>query len=297
MGKFTTSKISKSNGINIVNYSLEKKIDGLHKVLINKRNNTVKIKVSSKILGLDYHKGINLNTIENVCSAINKTGITLDTDFINDSYTNSVDVKNDLFLNLESNKYLEALNSLISPKFAKTKYPSGITFNENIRSQQIRFTCYAKDYEIKGNKAFYHKFPSLINYFDKALRFESRFKNRSTISKYFKSLDLIDILSSKDINFKTLAKVVDKQTNIKQLYDTSNMTNNQEQNFAQIYYLNEVYNGDFNEIMKHIKRKLSPNTKPTFQRAKVKKYLGMINNKVNTNSLPNLIELQSALKE
>lgn len=296
-GKFTISKVTKSKGVNIVNYYLEDKVDGLHRLSVNKNKNTVKIKFSSKILGLDYHKGIDLNTIENVCNQINKSGIILKTDFINDSVTNFVDVKNDLKLNLEPNKYIDSLNSLISPKFAKTRYPSGITFNENIKSNKLRSTCYTKDVEIQSNRLFYNKFPSLINHFNDILRVESRFRNQKTINKYFNSCDLVGVLSSKNVNLKALIKIIDKQTIIKPVFNTSDMTNTEEQNFAQIYYLNEIFSGDFNSIMNHIKSKLSPNTKATYQRTKVKKYLAMINNAKDLDTIPNLIELQNALKE
>lgn len=295
--KFTTSKISKSNGLNITNYNIENKRTGLHKVSINNDNGKVKIKVSSKILGLDYHKGISLNSIEHVHDEINKTGIVLMPDFINDSVTNLIDIKDDLKLSLDPNDYINSLNLLTAPKFTKAKYPSGITFNENIKSKKLRLTCYAKDYEIQSNKAFYNQYPSLIIHFDNTLRLESRYSSRKTINKYFNSCDLVNILDSKNVNFKSLVKIIDNQTSIKQVYDTSDMTNTQEQNFAQIYYLNEIYNGDFTAIMQHIKNKLSPNTKATYQRTKVKKYLAMINNAKDTNTIPNLIELQNALKE
>jgi ubiquitin len=266
-------------------------------VSINDNNSTIKIKVSSKILGVDYLKGINRNTIEQVRQEINKTGIILKPDFINNSILNLIDIKNDLRLSLEPNNYMQALNLLTSPKFTKAKYPTGITFNENIKSNQLRLTAYGKEYEMKLNKAFYNEFPSLINSFDNVLRLESRFSSRKTIRKYFNNCNLLKILNSKNVNYNSLLKIIDNQTSITPVFNTKTMKNTDEKNFTQIYYLNDIYNGDFNAIMNHIKSKLSSNTKATYQRTKVKTYLAMINNSKEQSTLPNIIELQNALKE
>ena len=296
-GKFITSTVVTSKGVSAVNYILDHKIDGLQRLSVGKTNGVVKIKVSSKILGLDYPKGISLNTIENVCSKINKTGIILDTDFINDSITNLVDVKDDLQLIVGYDKYINSLSLLNNPKFAKTKYTTGITFNENIKSTPLRFTCYSKYDEVLSNKKFYHKYPSLVNYFEGLLRLESRFKNRKTIKKYFNDCDLVSVLTSKDVNLNSLIKVIDNQTNIVSFLNTDEMTNKEEQNFAQVLYLNNLYDGDFNAIMNHIKSKLSPNTKATYQRNKVKKYLAMISNAEEIDTISNLKDLENTLKE
>jgi hypothetical protein len=295
--KFITSTVLTSKGMSAVNYILDHKIDGLQRLSVGKTNGVVKIKVSSKILGLDYPKGISLNTIENVCSKINKTGIILDTDFINDSITNLVDVKDDLPLTVGYDKYINSLSLLNNPKFAKTKYTTGITFNENIKSTPLRFTCYGKYDEVLSNKKFYYKYPSLVNYFKGLFRLESRFKNRKTIKKHFNDCDLVSVLTSKDVNLNSLIKVIDNQTNIVPFLNTDGMTNKEEQNFAQILYLNNLYDGDFNAIMNHIKSKLGPNTKATYQRNKVKKYLAMISNAEEIDTISNLKDLENALKE
>jgi predicted DNA-binding protein YlxM (UPF0122 family) len=74
------------------------------------------------------------------------------------------------------------------------------------------------------------------------------------------------------------------------------MTNTEEKNFTQIFYLNDYYNGDFESIMNHIKNKLGKKTKATYQRNNVKKYLSMINNADNNFSLERIEEIRHALK-
>ena len=135
--KFTRSSITKPNGKSIINYSLDKKSTGIHRVSVNKTYNKVKFKISSKILGLNYSKGISLETIEEVVMQVNKNGIILRPEFINDCILNSVDVKNDLELSLMPHNYIQSLNHLIAPKFTKARYPSGISFNENIQQNAI----------------------------------------------------------------------------------------------------------------------------------------------------------------
>ena len=74
------------------------------------------------------------------------------------------------------------------------------------------------------------------------------------------------------------------------------MTNVEEKNFAQIFYLNGFYNGDFESIMRHIKSKLGKNTKATYQRNLVKKYLSMINNATDDFYLEKIDEIRELLK-
>ena len=74
------------------------------------------------------------------------------------------------------------------------------------------------------------------------------------------------------------------------------MTNAEEKSFAQIYYLNQYYRGDFNRIMNHIKNKLAKKTNASPYRKVWKKYLSVINN--NSDSFfEYLEEMRTKLKE
>lgn len=296
--KFIVTNISKPNGLKFTNYSLNNKPMGINKISINDLNNTIRINASSKILGMNYNKGINNNTLDQFINEINKTGIELDQDFIYDCSVNKTDVKNDINLTNDINDYLNTLNQLTAPKFYKTKYDTGIVFNEKIISQPIRLTGYSKKDEIKqaSKKDLYKMFPQLIYLLNDTMRIESRLPTKATVKKYFKSNNLIDILNTSLINYQILNKIIDSQTNFKPLVNTYNMTNTQEKNYAQIYYLNEYYNGDFNSIMNHIKSKLSKRTKATYQRNIVLENLAMINNS-DDNFLNNIEEIKRKLKE
>jgi hypothetical protein len=295
--KFTRSKIVKSNGTKIIIYTLDNNTNGINKITYNETSNKVLINISSKILGLNYPKGICLDTIEQTNSIINKNGIVLLPEFINNSTLNSIDVKNDLSLSLMPENYIHSLYNLIAPKFTKTMYPSGISFNELIQEYPIRLTGYDKAFEMHKNKRFYKEYPILLNYFTNVLRLESRLSKRATIRKHLNSNYLIDVLNFNNLNYNTLTKIIDNQTSIKQVFNTNDMTNTQEKNFTQIYYLNEIYNGNFESIINHIKSKLGSNTKATYQRKQVKKYLAMINNSKDQNSIQNIVEIQNALRE
>jgi len=294
--KFNESHITKPNGLAITNYTLNERTPGVNKLIINETFDTVKINVSSKILKDNYVNGICLNTLDQLLYEINHTGIELHNDFIHYSQVNKTDVKNDLKLINDADEYLNTLNQLIAPKFTKTKYDTGIVFKEKIKTQPIRLTGYSKEYELKQNRAFYRELPHLINAFDNVLRIESRLSNPATVNKYFKSNNLIEILNTSSINHQILDKIINQQTNFKPYINTLKMTNTEEKNFAQIFYLNNYYNGDFESIIKHIKRKLGKNTKATYQRNLVKKYLSMINNANDNFCLEKIEEIRELLK-
>lgn|GEM_PF-3195449 len=296
---FKTNKISKPNGLEIINHSLMSKKIGVDSISINETLNIIKVKASSKLLGSNYKKGICLSTIEQFTSEINKMGIILDQDYINDCSLKQVDIKNDLSLTKEISCYTNSMNHLIAPKFHKTLYKTGISFNEMIKATPTRLTSYDKwtELSLPKNKAFLKLHPILANHFKDILRIESRLSKKATILKYFKSYSLIDILNHKNLNHTIFKKIVDNQINYEPTYNTLEMTNTEEKNFAQIYLLNQQYNGDFNLILNHIKGKLGKTTKATYQRGAIKKYLAIIKNSNNNETLENITEILNALKQ
>jgi hypothetical protein len=293
---FNLSEIHKQNGLIIKNHSLLNKRTGLNKLNINETFGTLRIQASSKILGQNYKKGISKNTLEQFINEINKTGIILDKDFVSDCKVKLIHVKNDLTLTKEPIEYINTLNHLTAPNFYKTNYYTGIAFNEKIITTPIRFTCYSKEFEIKGNKDFYKTYPEFANDFNNVLRTESKLPKGATIRKYFKSDNLIDILNKNNINHTLLDKVIQNQIKFKPFINTLNMSNTEEKNFTHIHYLNDLYHGDFDSIMHHIKNKLGEKTKATYQRKIVKKYLSIINNADRDFSLGNINEMREALK-
>lgn len=294
--KFNVSQIIKPNGLKIINHSLNERRPGINKLYINETFGKIKVNVSSKILKDNYVNGISIDTLDQLLYELNNTGIELHKDFINTCEVNKTDVKNDLKLTNEIDGYINTLNQLIAPKFIKTKYDTGIVFNEKIKAQPIRLTGYSKEYELKQNKIFYKELPHLVKLFDDVLRIESRLSTKATVNKYFKSNNLIEILNTSCINYNILDKIINHQTNFKPFINTLKMTNVEEKNFAQIFYLNGFYNGDFESIMRHIKSKLGKNTKATYQRNLVKKYLSMINNATDDFYLEKIDEIRELLK-
>jgi hypothetical protein len=295
---FNTSTINKPNGLKIVNHSLLEKRIGLDSISINETFQTIKIKASSKLLGSNYKKGISISTIEQFTDEINKSGIELDQEYINDCSLQRVDVKNDLSLTKDAKYYIDAINHLTAPKFYKTPYKTGISFKETISTNPIRFIGYSKGVELLAttNKFFLKQYPMLANQFQGVLRIESGLPRRAIIKKYFGSNSLVDILSYSGLNHTVFKKIIDNQISFKPIYNTLEMTNTEEKNFAQIYLLNDKYNGDFNSILSHIKGKLGKNTKASYQRGQIKKYLAIINNSKNNETIESIREVLVALK-
>ena len=294
---FTMTNIEKPNGINITSYSLNAKKLGINKITINKTFETVKINASAKVLGSNYYQGISLNTLEQLLDEVNSTGLVLNKSFIHNCRVTKSDIKNDLTLSKCPIDYINTLNQLTAPKFIKTKYENGIVFNESIATSPVRFTGYGKQYEMQKNKGFYIKYPQLINDFNDVLRIESRLSKPFTIRKYFGSNQLLDVLNSSNINYKILDKIINNQTIFKSIINIHQMNNFEEKNYAQIYLLNQYYNGDFNSIFNHIKSKLGRNTKASYQRKQIVKYMAMINNANNDYSQENIEEIKMGLQE
>jgi hypothetical protein len=149
---------------------------------------------------------------------------------------------------------------------------------------------------MQKDKAFY-KTINLALPKSTMLRFETRFPKASTIKKHFKSNALIEVLTKSNINYFVLDNIIDNQTNFKPILNTTNMTNTEEKNYAQIYCLNITYNGNFEQIIKHLKSKYSQNTKSTGLRTKVKKYLSIINNSNDNYNIDLLNEIRERLRE
>ena len=295
-GNFVTNYQTHPNGYEEVKYILNKKKIGLNRIIINNTRETIRVNASSKILGTNYPKGINFNTLGQFIDELKYSGLELNKDFVNNCQLSRADIKNDLKTEKEPHLYVNSLNQLNAYKFFKTNYETGISFKERIKTTPLTFTGYSKAQEIKSNKGFYNDFPSIGFHFDNVLRIETKLLKSATIKKYFKSRDLTKILSSADFNLKIFDKIIDQQTNFNPIVDTMHMTNTQEKNFAHIYFLNQFYSGDTNRIIKHIESKLGKNTKASYQRKKTKEYLSMINNN-SYDCLDDIDEIKSKLKD
>lgn len=275
---FNTSVIEKTKGLLIMNHTLKVKRIGIEKIIINETFKFITIRVNSKILGSNYNKGICNITLEQFLDEINKSGIILDKFFIYDCKVKIVHIKNDIKLKMPTQEYVNALNNLLAIKFIKTKYESGIVFKGKIKINPSYLTAYEKWTEIHKHKEFLKVFPEMKNNFKGIMRIESKFQKISSITKYLGNNNFLDILNMENINYDLLRKIINNQTQFKNIIDTSMLTNNEEKTLFQIKCLSEKYNGDFNMIYNHIKSKLGKNTKSTYQRNQIIKYLSIINN-------------------
>lgn len=294
--KFSLSETTTKHGLIIRNHSLIEKRPGLESLKINERNRKVSIKVSSKILGLKYPKGICNDTLEQFICEINQSGLTLSKGFLEEATVSRIDVKNDIKLSNDIQIYINSLNHLAAPGFAKTPYNSGIVFNEKIASTPIRVSFYDKEFEMKQNKTFYKLHPQLMKAFDNILRVESRFVKKETIRKYFAGCRLIDILNSNDINYNIFIKIIANQE-FPNLIGVEKMTSKEENNLGGIFYLYHHFNGNYDKIINHIKSKLGRKTKATYQTKIAKHYFDMIENSKDNLLKDNIEEIKNALFE
>lgn len=294
---FKISKTYKPNGLELINHTLNTKSYGINKININQTFEQMSLNISSKILGKNYFKGICLETIEQLIEELAKKGLKLDKEFINQSQLKFADVKNDLSLtNQNTSLYFSTLSTLIAPKFVKTTYDTGISFNEKAKTNPIRCTIYDKQIEIQNDKAFFKSINFNLPKYT-LLRFESRFAKASTIKKYFKSNNFFEVLSKSNINSSIFDKIINKQTNFKPMIYNNEITKSEEKNFAYTFYLNTLYNGNFEQIVKHIKSKHSSNTKIPGLKSQVTKHLSIINNSNNDYNANMLNEIIDNLKE
>ncbi|WP_299154792.1 hypothetical protein [uncultured Christiangramia sp.] len=292
---YNHSQIRKPNGAVIDNYSLVTKSFGFESVCVNETYDYANLKFNSKILKDNYYKGICLETLDQIIDEIENHGLKLDPAFLDDSNIKMVHITDDISVLQHPAIYINALNNLIAPKFYKTVYDEGITFNEAIKNEKLYITVYGKEYQIKQDRRFFKAYPRQIDYFKNKLRVETKLSTRKTIHKHLDSYTLPEILASDSPNAHFLDKVIENQLSFPSIFSCGNISCTEEKNLIYSKYLFDLYNGNRKAIVKHIKNRLSIGTNPTYQLKQLDSYLAIIANSEDLFLKDNLNELRSKL--
>lgn len=246
----------------IINYSLDKKPYGIEMLSINENSGSIKVKINSKILGKNYFKAIQLNTLDQVIDNLNNTGIRLDPSFINDASVREIHVTDDIRV-FDPNATILAFQHLLAPKFIKTAYNNeGVVFKENIQNG-LYTTIYNKHYQMRKDRKFFKQNPNLTKQVDNMLRIESKLNRSNLITKYTGGGSLPEILSQDSPNGLILNKVIAGQT----LYKTNllhNISWKDQKTIAMAKFLIDQYNGNFDLIKEHLRSQVGKKTKPNY---------------------------------
>jgi len=203
------------NGLTKVKHKMELRATILGLKSIELIEDHAIIEMSAKLLGADYYKGININTIGKVTDIINDSKIIkLKSDFPNNAELLRADVSNNMKVN-NINETIQGLNVLrINPKYTVTDYKGSIVFKRDVKSYKERMTFYDKltELSLSRNKKIF----DLVNKDDfyNVVRCESNITSFAGLRNAFKTTtqNLYDILSSKEkVNFKTFGRIANEK--------------------------------------------------------------------------------------
>ena len=217
---------------------------GVNMIEVDQRKECIILELSAKCLKSEYHKGISLNTIEQVIHSINGTGIiSLDT---NDVMDYGELLRADHTTNLkvpEVKPYMNNLYGTTSLNYNYTidyynkKHNNGIDIKSLAKSNNTRFIAYNKLMEVQKDKELnkHYSYPQLIDNFGNVLRVEAQFRQFDKIRKYFKtsSINLTDVLSSKEKPNLRYLQTILRNTDQYPIFNTQDFIN------------------DFNKFRKH----------------------------------------------
>ena len=273
--------------------SLDKKPWGLETLSINETSGIIKVKVNSKILGKDYFKLIRLNTLDQVLFNLNKTGIILDPNFLNDAVVREIHTTDDIRV-FDPVASIIAFQHLLAPKFIKTAYNNeGVVFKEKIL-QGLYATVYNKYYQMKKDRKFFQQNPLLSNQFENMLRIESKLKGSNLINKYTGGGSLPEILSKNSPNGLILEKIIAGQT-LNEPDLLRNLSWKDQRIMAMAKLLLDHYKGNFELIKEHLRKQVGKNTKPNYLINQYKEACFRLLNMEHPNIFDSVIEVIAAL--
>ncbi|PTX44189.1 hypothetical protein C8P64_0159 [Christiangramia gaetbulicola] len=290
--KFYENDITRRNN-NIKCHSLDNKPWGLETLSINETSGSIIMKVNSKILGKDYSKSIQLNTLDQVLNSLNQTGIKLDPSFLDDAAVREIHATDDIRV-FDPVASILAFQHLLAPKFIKTAYDhEGIVFKERIL-QGLYTTVYNKFYQMSKDRKFFKQNPFLAKQFENMLRIESKLTRANLINKYTGGGSLPEILSRDSPNGVILNKIIAGQTLYKpDLLHNLSWKDQKDIGIAKLLF--EHYNGNFELIKEHLRNQVGKNTKPNYLFNQYKAACFKLLNIENPNMFDSVLEVLAAL--
>lgn len=198
-------------------------IHGFKRVEIDNIKNEVQIEMSAKILGDDYFKLINLNTIEQAFDRINNTGIIeIDKKQIDQFSVHSVDCTKNLKGSNPPKIILDNLALLPqNTKYSRApyrgtgdnKHKTGLVWTGKQKSFKERLLVYDKHTELNTERKFIKSVNNpmaVLNQFHNITRVECAFTNYARIREFFGVSDqnLLRLLGSdQNPNFRVYRRI------------------------------------------------------------------------------------------
>jgi hypothetical protein len=197
---------------------------GLKSVIIDNIKKDITIEMSAKILGPDYSKGININTIDQAIEAINKSGlIKLNTNkLIDTAEVLRCDVTDNIQPDMIGEIFYKTLASLpIASKYQTTLFNTknnlGVTWNGQQKTVRDRQIFYDKNKQMFTDKVLMSKpyAQKVYNDFKNIVRVESNHSQFKDLRKLFGDRNLLTILKSPTkVNYEVFSRITNKATDI-----------------------------------------------------------------------------------
>lgn len=196
---------------------------GLKSVVIDRLKENVVIEMSAKVLLNDYSRGLNINTISDAISNINKGNeIRFNSNFLDSAEILRADITDNIKPLQYSDNFYSSLSSIpIAKKYHidlyKTKNNLGIVFKGNQKTVRDRMIIYDKCTDIANDKKFgkYVNTHKILNDFKGVARVESNHSQFKQLKKFYNSRNLIDILNSDvKLNYDIFSRITARADSI-----------------------------------------------------------------------------------
>ena len=192
-------------------------ISGLNLITIDKIHETTTLELSAKILKSNYIKGLNINTIDEAISNINKTGI-IDINtykLLDNAEVLRCDVTDNIKPITTGNLFYNTLSSLPIPRkyetsLFNTKTNLGVVWKGNQKSFKERQIFYDKCKQLATDKLIKGKpyLNKIYNDFKDVVRVETNLTSFKTINQYLGGRQLSQVLSSANkVNYNIFSKI------------------------------------------------------------------------------------------
>ena len=224
--QFLSKSICNSFGEIVSETKQLSKIDfsGLKSVSIDLLNGKTSIELSAKILKENYHLGINKNTIENVISNINRSGvIQLDSNkFLDSAEICRCDITDNIKPDNIGEMFFKTLSIIpIATKYKTDLYNTptnlGVVYNGKQKSIRERIIFYDKIKDINKDKEI-RKSPyanQLNKDFKGVVRVESNHSKFVDLRELFSTRKLNMVLQTdKKVNYEMFSRITKKTTDI-----------------------------------------------------------------------------------
>jgi len=184
---------------------------GLKKIEINYLTENVILDMSAKILKDDYLKSISINNISQVLDNINSLGLIKmnsnkvidEGTFMNIDITQNIAWTDTKISDLCKSIQIASINPKVEAQLYNTKFNSGVTLIEQLKTKKVRLIMYDKNIELQlsKNKDFFKSCnspSSVLNQSKNILRCETNNTEFKTIQKRLKidDLKILSVLNS-----------------------------------------------------------------------------------------------------